>query len=295
MNTFKRLLQTTVHRIWRSPHQALGAIFVMLLTFFVGNIIVVITLASQTTLAYFETQPNVIAFLRDEATDNQVEELKSLLISTGAVKEIKYVSKEEALRDFQSSPEVRDKPILQENVTAAILPASLRVSATDLSKLDVFKDILSKEKIVESVSYQPDVVKKLGYWSNIIRTYGGGIILFLLFTSTIITLVVISLNISTYKDEIEIMRLVGATSWYIRIPFILEGIFYGVVAAVVSTLIFSLLVVYFTPALKSFFQNIPAFPLPISTYFILLGGELLIGVAIGTIAALTATRKYLKV
>src|SRR5438552_779509 len=101
MNTFKRLILTTIHRIYRSPNQALGAIFVMLLTFFIGNIIVVITLASQTTLQFFESQPSVVAFLKDEAKDNQVEQLKGLLLSTGAVKNITYVSKEEALEIFK--------------------------------------------------------------------------------------------------------------------------------------------------------------------------------------------------
>ena len=293
MNTFRRLLQTTIHRIFRSPNQALGAILVMTLTFFVGNIVIFITLASQVTLVYFESQPNVIAFLKDEATDNQVEELKSLLISTGAVKNITYVSKEEALRIYNNL--TKDEPVLQEYVTASILPASLRVSATDPSKLDVFRDILSKEKVVESVSYPRDVIQKLNEWSSSIRTFGIAVIIFLLLTSTIITLIVISLNISTYKDEIEIMRLVGATSSYIRIPFILEGILYGLVSAVLSTAVFWLVIFYFTPTLRDFFKDIPILPIPWQTFLLLLLGEILVGLVIGVTAALGATRKYLKV
>jgi cell division transport system permease protein len=277
----------------RSPNQALGAILVMTLTFFIGNIIFFIALASQITLVFVESQPNVIAFLKDEATDPEVEELKSLLTSTGAVKNITYVSKEEALRIYHNL--TKDDPILQEYVTASTLPASLRVSATDPTKLDVFRDILSKERAVESVTYPKDIKDKITAWSNGIRTFGVGVIVFLILTSTIITLIVISLNISTYKDEIEIMRLVGATSSYIRIPFILEGILYGLVSAILSTLVFWLVILYFTPPLRDFFQNIPVLPIQLKIIGLLLVTEIALGLLIGITAALGATRKYLKV
>lgn len=265
----------------------------MFLTFFVGSIFVIVTFGSQVALSYFESQPKVIAFLKDEATPSQVEQLKSLLISTGSVSNIKYVSKEDALKIYQDK--YKDDPLLLEYVSSSILPASIEVSSSDINQLDTYRDILSKEKVVEDVSYQKDIVQTLTKITQNIRTFGGSFVIFLLLTSTIITLIVISLNIATYKDEIEIMRLVGATSWYIRVPFVLEGIFYGVVAALLSTSVIWLLVTYLTPTLKNFFMPIPLFPIPLVLLGILLGGELIIGMLIGTTAALAATRKYLKV
>lgn len=293
MATLKRLLKTTFHRILRSPYQTLGAVFIMFLTFFLGSVVVLVTIGSQVTLNYFESKPKVIAFLKDEATPNQVEELKSLLISTGAVNNIKYVSKEEALKIYQEQH--KDEPLLLEFVSASILPASLEVSATDISQLDTFRDILSKEKVVEEVAYQKVVIQNLTKGTKIIRSFGGGFILFLLLTTLIITLIVISLNIATYKDEIEIMRLVGATSWYIRVPFVMEGIFYGLIAALVATLSIWLLLIYLTPSVKNFFLGIPLFPVPLTVIGLMFLGELVIGILIGTTAALLATRKYLKV
>lgn len=293
MATLKRLFKTTFHRILRSPNQAFGAIFVMFLTFFVGSVFILITYGSQVTLNYFESKPKVIAFLKDEATANQVEQLKSLLVSTGFVGNIKYISKDDALKIYQEQN--KSEPLLLEFVSASILPASLEVSATDINQLNVFKDILSKEKVVEEVVYPKDVIQPLTKWTQNIRTFGGGIMLFLLLTSTIITFIVISLNISTYKDEIEIMRLVGATAWYIRIPFVMEGIFYGVTAALLATIILAPLLIYVGPNLQNFFGDIPVFPVPFSILGMLLGGEIVIGSLIGTSAALVATRKYLKV
>lgn len=293
MATLRRLLKTTFHRILRSPNQALGAIFILFLTFFVGSVFVLLTVGSQVTLNYFESKPKVIAFLKDEATGSQVEELKSLLISTGSVNNIKYISKEDALKIYQEQH--KEEPLLLEFVSSSILPASLEVSSTDINQLDTFRDILSKEKVVEEVAYPKDVIGPLTKWTQNIRTFGGGIVLFLLLTSMIITLVVISLNISTYKDEIEIMRLVGATSWYIRVPFVLEGIFYGLTAALLATVSIWLTVSYLTPNIKNYFGDIPLLPVPLSILAILLVGEIILGTFIGTTAALVATRKYLKV
>lgn len=293
MATTSRLFKTTFHRILRSPYQTLGAVLVMFLTFFLGSVVVLVTIGSQLTLNFFESKPNVIAFLKDGATDKDVEELKSLLISTGEVSNIKYVSKEDALKIFQEQN--KDDPLMLEFVSASILPASLEVSATDIKQLDTFQDILSKEMVVEDVAYQKDVIQNLTKGTQIIRSFGSGFIVFLFLTTLIITLIVISLNIATHKDEIEIMRLVGATSWYIRVPFVLEGVFYGFLSALIATTTIWLLLLYVTPSIRGYFSSLPLFPVPITTIGMIFLGELVIGTMIGTMAALLATRKYLKV
>ncbi|MEJ2348115.1 MAG: permease-like cell division protein FtsX, partial [Patescibacteria group bacterium] len=89
--------KTAIDYIRRSPFQALAAIFVLSLTFFVGTLLAVIVYASGQTLAYFETRPQIIAFLKDEATSEQVSSLQNKLTSDFRVKDVAYVSKEQAL------------------------------------------------------------------------------------------------------------------------------------------------------------------------------------------------------
>ena len=121
------------------------------------------------------------------------------------------------------------------------------------------------------------------------------IVVFLLITSTLITLIVISLNISLHKDEIETMKLVGATKAYVRTPFILEGIFYGLMAAFFGTIFLWLTVIWLTPFLKEFLSDIPIFPINHIVFIYLFIGEATAGIIIGAIGSNIATRKYLNI
>lgn len=289
MIIFQRLLKTTWQRIRRNPFHSIAAIFVILLAFFVMSVFAFVSLGSHILLQYFENKPQITAFLKDEATDRQVEEIKNVLVSSGFVSEIKYTSKEDALRVYKEQN--KEEPLLLEFVTSDILPASLQVSATDIKNLPTLAEMLSGERLVENVIYQKDIVDTLLKITNSIRNLGLGVISFLLITSILITFVVVSLNISLHKDEIEIMKLVGADSWYIRTPFILEGVAYGTISSLIATLGAWGLLRYLSPVLN--YYGVP--PIPNSIYLYLLGGLFGVGLILGTVSALVATWKYLKV
>ena len=144
--TIGREFKTTWLRIIRNPAHAFSAIFVMTLTFVVGAAFAVILLGAQIILNYFESKPQVTAFIKDSATQTQVNEVKEVLNASGQVAKLKYVSKEEALNIFKEQN--KKEPILLEFVSSSILPASLEVSATDVKFLPTLADILSQEKIV---------------------------------------------------------------------------------------------------------------------------------------------------
>jgi cell division transport system permease protein len=127
------------------------------------------------------------------------------------------------------------------------------------------------------------------------REEGGGVVAFLLVTTFLITLIVIGLNISLHQDEIEIMRLVGATSGYIRAPFIFEGVFYGLFSAVAATTFLWLIFALATPSLQRIFAGIPILPASPVIFGYLLIGEVLVGAAIGVVGSLVATRRYLNI
>ena len=109
-----------------------------------------------------------------------------------------------------------------------------------------------------------------------------------------VILVIVGMKVALRKEEIEILKLIGATSWYIRAPFVLEGMFYGLVGATISWIITYILLLYSTPLLVSFLSGIPI--LPVSPIFMLtlLLGLILGGVMIGILGSLLATRRYLK-
>jgi len=276
----------------RTPYQALAAILIMFLTFFITTVFVLTAGGFQTILRYFETRPQVTAFLKDETTMIQVDTLKAKLAQTGKVKETKYISKEEALAIYREQN--KNDPLLLEMVTANILPASLEVATNDLSHLNEIAQILRAEPTVEEVVFQEDVVKALQQWTLNIRRVGIGLISIFGVVSLLVILVIIGMKITLRREEIDILQLLGASRWYIRAPFLLEGMFYGVVGAFVAWGITYLLLLYLTSYIIKFFQGIAL--LPVSPLFMLtvLGVEISSGIVIGSLGSLLAVKRYLK-
>lgn len=276
----------------RSPYQSLAAVLIMFLTFFITTVFVLTAGGFQIVLRYFETRPQVTAFLKDDATSIEVDTLKARLAQGGKAKEVKYISKEEALNIYREQN--KNDPLLLEMVTANILPASLEVSTYDLTQLNEVAQTLRGELAVEEVVFQEDVVRALQTWTINLRRVGIGLISCFGLVSILMILVIIGMKITLRRDEIEILQLLGASPWYIRLPFITEGVFYGVGGAFAAWGISYLLLLYLTSFIMSFFQGIAL--LPVSLWFMLslLGAELLSGILIGSLGSLLAVKRYLK-
>ena len=288
----KQHWRTSWTYIRRSPYQALAATLIMFLTFFLATVFVLTAGGFQGILRYFETRPQVTAFFKDNTTMDQVDVLEAKLAQTGKVKESKYISKEEALAIYKEQN--KNDPLLLEMVTANILPASLEVSTKDISYLPEVAQILKSEPTVEEVIFQEDVVKALHTWTSTLRKIGVGLIGALGLVSLLIILVIVGMKITLRREEIEILQLLGATPWYIRTPFIFEGMFYGMIGAFLAWGICWLLLLYITPFLVKFLSGIPILPVPILFMLSLLGIELLAGIVIGSLGSLLAVKRYLK-
>jgi cell division transport system permease protein len=247
---------------------------------------------SDQVLRYFETRPQVTVFFQDEASLEQIMQLKDKLENQQGVSQIVFISKEEALEIYKEQN--KDEPLLLEMVTAEILPASLEISATDVSYLSQIAEIVSSEDGVEEVIFQEDIIKALTSWTRSIRVAGIALLSFLAATAMLIILIIIGLKISARKVEIEILKLLGATNWYIIGPFIVEGVFYGTVGAFLAWGASYILLLYSTPFLISFLGDIPLFPVPFLFMAGLLVGMLLLSTLIGSIASLLAVKRFLR-
>jgi len=286
-----RILQVTKKHIRRTPYQSLAALLMMVLTFFVISVFALLSFGSEKILQYFETRPQVTAFLKDEISQEQVKSLEERLKATGKVANLKYISKDEALAIYREQN--KNDPLLLEMVTADILPASLEVSAIDSASLHELADILKEAKEVDEVLFQEDVVATLTTWTQTIRKIGLGLISFLVFISLLIVLIVVGMKIAAKKEEVIILRLLGASTGYIRNPFLLEGIFYGVFGAFIAWGLAYLLLLYATPFLASFLGEVSLLPIPFQFMLLLLAAEVFLGSLIGGFASFLAVRRYL--
>lgn len=285
-------LQTAFSHIRRAPYQTLAAVLTMSLTAFMASIFVILAFASVVLLQYFETRPQVTAFFKDEVGVSQAMTMKTKIEAIDNVREAKYVSKEEALTIYREQNQ--DDPLLLEMVTANILPASLEVSTENLESLREVAEILKREPGIEEVVFQEDVVTALSRWTGALRKVGAAVILFLGLISLLAVLIVISMKIALRKEEIEVLRLVGAGSFYISWPFVLEGIIYGLSGVIVGWGISYLLLLYSTPFLESFLGGIPLLPISPLMMLTILGGEMMVGILLGALGSLVAVKRYLR-
>lgn len=287
-----KTIKTSWKQIRRTPYQALTAVFIMMLTFLSISVFSFLVFGSSVVIKYFESKPQVTAFFKDEAKQSDIDQLSSNLKQTGKISKIRYVSKQEALQIYKEQN--KNDPLLLDLVTADILPASLEISTEKIEDLGTVSDALKSSPYVSEVVYQKDIVSTLSKWTTAIRLIGTTVIVTLALVSIFIMMMVIGFKVSQKRDEIEIMRLLSATNWYIRTPFMLEGIFYGGIGTFLGWIVASAGLLYATPYLESFLKGIPL--LPVSPIFLLglLLAELIIAIGLGIIASSLAVLRYLK-
>lgn len=284
--------KTAWKNIRRSPYQALAAILIMTLTFLAISFFTFLLVGSSQIISFFESKPQVTAFFKNEAKQSDINALENKLSETGKVSSVKFVSKEEALKIYREQN--KNDPLLLDLVTADVLPASFEISAVKIEDLASISDMLTKTSIVSDVIYQKDVVSTLTAWTSAIRKIGISLIVLLSLVSVFIMATIIGIKISQKKEDIEIMRLIGATPWYIRWPFIFEGASYGVVGAIIGWTMATGALLYATPFLESFLKGIPVLPVSFVNLLILLGLELVFAVFLGVISSFIAVFRYLK-
>lgn len=295
------LFSNTLLHMRRSPYQAMAAILTMFLTLLLTGIFFIASTASVYILQFFESKPQITVFFSDKAGAAEANSLQKSLEGTGKTASIKYVSKDDALKIYQQQN--KNDPLLLEMVTADILPASLEVTATDPKYLAELEPIIKGAQGVDEVVFQKDVVNTLIAWTQAIRLIGGILAGLLAFDSILIVMTVIGMKIALKKNEIEILTLVGASPWYIRVPFILEGGLYGISAAVVSAAIILGIVIWLQPFLLSFLGTIPVIHAvlasPTGAPFIISsaafsGALILSGFILGGVGSLIAVSRYIK-
>ncbi|HLD01750.1 MAG TPA: permease-like cell division protein FtsX [Patescibacteria group bacterium] len=285
------IFNTAWKHVRRSPYQALAAIFILIQTFFVISLFTFVIFGSARVISYFESQPRVSAFFKEEITREDALVLEEEVNATGKIAESKYVSKEEALQIYQNI--FKDDPLLLEFVTSDILPASLEVSTYEIEDLASISEILRKSPFVQEITYPQDIVSSLTKWTSAIRKVGAVLIGVLALDSVFIMVIIIGIKISQKREEIEIMKLLSATNWYIRWPFMYEGIFYGITGAFFGWVFATGVLLYATPFLKSFF-GIPVIPISPLFLFGLLGAEVLVAIILGVFSSFLAVLRYLK-
>jgi len=285
-------LSSALTAMRRSPYQTLAAVIMVSLTCFVGYTFSLVLVGTERVLQYFETRPQIIAFFQLDASTSDIEGLKQSMQQKPYVDQVTVVSKEQALELYKEDN--KDDPLLLELVSAEILPASIEVSGKTASTLSQIKDDLSRANGVDEVVFQQDVLDTLTNWTTSLRYIGMASIGILALTSFLLIMVIIGIKITSKKQAIHIMRIIGATKWYIQAPFMFEGVLYGLIGSLLGWMVMYGGLLYLTPWLRSFLGSIPLFPVPMALLALQLGIGTLVAMFVGAFASLTAARRMIR-
>jgi len=286
-------IKTSWHHIRRSPIQSFTALLLMTFSFILISVFAIITNGIVKTLNYFETKPEITIYLKDGLDNSAIENLKTELANYKNIKEVRFISKEKALEIYRQQNQ--GNADLTEMVTASILPASVEVTVSDPAVLEqIYQNYATRTDVVDEIIYQKDIINTLLDWTNTIRKGGLAITAIVLLVTFFAISSIIGMKTTNRKDEIKISRLLGASSWYVKKPFLFEGIFYGVLGSFVgSVLVFAAFIIK-RQLINSFFTPIEFVPNDLNLYLIFLGAEIVLGSLIGFFASLIGVKRYIK-
>ncbi|MFS8159257.1 MAG: cell division protein FtsX [Candidatus Roizmanbacteria bacterium] len=215
--------------IRRTPYQTLASVIILFLTSFLMLTFFILTTFFHGVLSYAESRPLVIAYFNNKTPEQTILQIKQKVEATGQTAIINYVSQKDAYEIYKQAES--DNPILLAMVTPDILPASLEVRAKEPKFLTEIAATFKREPSIETVDFQKEDVQSLLSITSILRKITAALFIILGLISIIVLMTTTAFKIALKKDEIELFQLLGATRWYVRRPYILEGIIFGFISS----------------------------------------------------------------
>lgn len=290
------ILKESFKNLWRNKGMGLASTISIAAMLTLFGFVLLLILNINTSVYKLGTElDKVIIYLEDDVEVNQVNKLIKSIGSDERVKDLKYTSKQAALEDFKDS--FGDKSYILDTIDENTLPASLTVSLKDLAYTKNFAEDCKQSNGIERIDYHYDLISKMIIFEKGIKYVGFAIVLVLLFVSILIIHNTIKITVTNRRREINIMKYIGATDSYIRGPFLIEGIIFGIVGAVVATTIvyygYSYVFGRTNEQMKNIFGMDIASPeiikINISVIFAC------IGIGIGYLGSLISTKRFLDV
>jgi len=305
LNLF-RILKYGFQNFWRNGLLSVATTLVLTLTLFTVSIFVAITLFANAAVESINARIDVVVYFNDDITDLDISKIEQEVKALPNVRETTYISKDEALDKWISKTDDQSlkNAISSENNP---LPRSLEIKISDPEKTQEVADYFNQERIkpsVHRVRYNKEVIDKVVRYTSAFKKIGLGLVIIFIIISIFVVFNTIRLAIYSRRDEIEIMELVGATSSFIRWPFVVEGTLFGIFAALIASImiifggkyLFSSGIIpvssinevlsFLGPDASKYFSG--------ATYNIIFY-QVIVGILLSVVCSMIAIRRYLKV
>lgn len=305
--SFERVIKAGMLNFIRNAWLAIAAIAVMVITLSIVLFSVIANATFANTINQITERIDVSVYLKDDVGNNQTqrEDLITQIKQVDNVQSVTFVSKDDALERYKQQNKDNLDLLLAISQTDNPLPASLQIKPVDPDNMDPIRSFLEQPDIQalqsDQTSYSGDrkeAIDKIGSATTFIRRAGVvGVVVFAII-SVLIIFNTIRMAIFNRRDELTIMRLLGASTWYIRGPFVVETVFYGVISALLSVMLCSILFTVQSNAFNASTLGLLDIQYA-SDYFaqhfwLILAIQLTLGILIGAVSSIIATRRYLK-
>ena len=298
---------------FRNWTTSFGAVITIFLSLFIIGLFIVGSVLVNSAIGNVEDQVTIQAYISDDASDEAVEAYQDKLERMDNVKNVEFVSKEDALEEYSSSISSNADATLSALDGQNPLPRSFRIEMEDPSQVEAMADEIKADSdfreivddantdvddkdadVAENVRYGQEEVSRLFQLTNYIRIAAVVLVALLTFVAFIFINNTIRLSITARRREIAIMRLVGASNGFIRGPFITEGVLQALLGALFSIGVLELFRNLVIPKVASGISFM-SFNVPMEIYYVTYGALVLLGVIIGLFGSAIAMRRYLKV
>lgn len=306
--TIKRIFRAGFLDFWRNGFVSFASILMMVFTLLVIGMAIFTGVILNSTLQEFRDKADMNVYFTTDAPEDQILSVKKSLEALPEVAKVDYLSRDDALAQFREKHQ-NDQLTLQalEELGNNPLGAVLNVRAKDISQYSTIATFLSgggalaagQTSIIDKINYFDEAhrtaIERLASITDSAKWIGLVIILIFVGATIIISFNTLRLAIYTSRDEISVMRLVGAARTYIRAPFMVEGIMYGLIAGMITLLLFYPITWWLGEATQAFFGGINVFYYYIAHFaffaLLIIGS----GVLLGGISSFLAVRRYLKI
>ena len=229
MERLRFFLSEALGSLRRNYFMTIAAVLTVLLSMTVLGAVLMIASNIDGLLRDIKNQVEITVFFKDAATTEKIEEFQQEIVSWEEVKDVRFISKEEALEIMKE--EFEDNPEIVDSLTVNPLPASFEISLKDPEQADIVAARFEGSDIVNDVNYGAELAERIFSVTNVARNIMVVFIAVLALVAVLLISNTIRLSIFARRREVEIMKLVGATNWFIRWPFVLEGLAVGLVGA----------------------------------------------------------------
>jgi len=299
--TLKRILKSGFKSFWRSGFLSLATVGIMVITLFSISSLVILNMLIASTIDELQKKIDISVYFNPDAQEADILEIKTDLEKLSAVKTIEYISKEEAWMRFKKKYE-GNSTIIQsaEEIEKNPLFATFNIKAKSLDGYPIIVNFLENERysqFIDKINYRESEkqISKLSAISKSIQKSGFVISLIFVTLVILVTFNTIRLAMYAHNREVEIMRLVGATSWFIRLPFVIEGILFGIFGCLITMAVLYGVILVISPKVVEFLPGFNLLDFFQAHFLVIFGIQLCVGMALGIISSLIAIRKYLKV